>query len=460
MENNAQTNENVDLIRGEPEKAIKKLSVPAMLAMLFVAGYYLVDGIWIVGLGQAAIAGIGFLNPFFMIIIGISLGLSTGIASSISRFIGAKDHNSANMSATHSILILIIVSIVLTILLFFLQKPLLIFLGASGESLKEGLNYGTPLFLGLSGLIFLIGLTGILRGEGDMKRPMYIIGSAAILNTILDPIFIYTMNLGSAGASIATIFSSIVASIVMIYWILIKKDTYIDINFKNFKIDSKITFDILKVAIPSSMEMIIQNIALSMYLIFISMLGGDYGVAVFSSAQRLYSFATVPENAIGATVTTVAGSAFGAKNGDYISRSHLYGSKMSLIFGIIFLIIYILFANPLASILAFTPETSHLIGGIATFLQVGTLSLPLVGIGLASSYFYQGIGKGTTSLAWTILREIIITNVFIYVFGILLGWGLIGVWAGLTVGKSIAGILNFLFARYTVKKINENINVT
>ena len=453
MENNAQTNENIDLIRGEPEKAIKKLSVPTMLAMLFVAGYYLVDGIWIVGLGQAAIAGIGFLNPFFMILLGISLGLSTGAASSISRFIGAKDHNGANISAMHSILILIIVSIILTLLLFFLQKHLLILLGASGASLNEGLKYGTPLFLGLTVLVFTIGLTGILRGEGDMKRPMYGIGFAVILNTILDPIFIYTLNLGSAGASIATVFSCFIALTVMLYWIFIKKDTYVDVNFKNFKFDSEISFDILKVAIPSSMEMIIQNIALSMYLIFISMIGGDYGVAVFSSAQRLYTFATLPINAIGTTVTTVSGSAFGARNEDYLSRSHLYGSKISLILATLFLIIFILFANPMASILAFTPETSHLIGGIAGFLQIGTLCLPFISIGLASSYFYQGIGKGTTSLTWTIIREIICTNVFIYVFGILLGWGLIGVWAGLSVGKSIASVLNFLFVRHMIKSL-------
>ena len=460
MEDTTQTKENIDLIRGEPEKAIKKLSVPTILAMIFVAGYYLVDGLWVVGLGQSAIAGIGFINPFFMIILGISLGLSNGLASSISRFIGAKNHNGANMAAMHSILILIIVSIILTITLFFLQKPLLIFFGASGESLNEGLKYGTPLFLGSFGLIVTIGLTGLMRGEGEMKRAMYVIGSVVILNIILDPIFIYTLNLGSAGASIATVFSTFIALIVMVYWILIKKDTYTKINFKNFKIDREIIFDILKVGIPSSMDMILQNIALGMYLIFISMLGGEYGIAVFSSAQRLYTFATLPINAIGVTVTTVSGSAFGAKNGDYISRSHLYGSKISMIVGMIFLIIFIIFANPLASMLAFTPETSQLLGGIASFLQIGTLCLPLTSIGIASSYFYQGIGKGTASLGWTIMREIISTNVLIYVFGILLGWGLMGVWAGLAAGRSIAGIFNFLFARYTIKNINENLNAT
>lgn len=458
MENDVQTNENIDLLRGEPEKAIKKLAIPMILAMLFIAAYYIVDGMWIVGLGQAAIAGIGFVNPFFMIIVGISMGLSTGASSSVSRFVGAGDHKGASSSAMHSILILIIASVIITILLFFLQKPLLIIFGASGESLSEGLKYGTPLFLGSIGLIFSYGMTGILQGEGDMKRPMYLMGIAVILNAILDPVFIYTLNLGSAGASIATVFSCSIAMIVMLYLIFIKKDTYVDINFKNFKFDSDMAFDILKVGIPSSMEMILQNVALTLYLIFISTLGGDYGVAVFSSAQRLYSFAILPINAIGSTITTVSGSAFGAKNGDYVSRSHLYGSKMSGIFAIVFLVVFVLFSNQLATILAFTPETSHLTAGIASFLQIVGLSLPFASLGISSSYFYRGIGKGTTSLAWTIIREVISTNVLIYVFGVLLGGGLIGVWVGLAAGRSVGGILNFSFARYTIKKIRESVD--
>lgn len=169
--------------------------------------------------------------------------------------------------------------------------------------------------------MFSNGASGILRGEGDMKRAMYAMIVSVGLNTVLDPIFIYILNFGSAGAGIATVISSLISAIVILYWILIKKDTYVDVNLKNFKFDSKIAYDILKVGIPASMDMILLSVALSMYLIFISMLGGEYGVAVFSSGQRLYFFAIMPLSAIGTAITAVSGSAFGAKNGDYLSRS-------------------------------------------------------------------------------------------------------------------------------------------
>ena len=453
MSNESKTNRNVELMRGEPEIAIKKLAIPLIISMLITASYNIIDGIWVVGLGQEAIAGIGFVNPIFMILVGVSMGLGAGATSSISRFIGAHNHEGANSSAIHTIVILLIASILLTVILLALQEPLLILFGASGEALSEGLKYGTPLFLGLIGFMYANGASGILRGEGDMKRAMYAMIVSVGLNTILDPIFIYTLNFGSAGASIATVISSLISAAVILYWLLVKKDTYVDISMKDFRFDSKITFDILKVGIPASMDMILFSVALSMYLIFISMLGGDYGVAVFSTGQRLYFFAIMPLSAIGTAITAVTGSAFGARNGDYISRSHIYGSKISILFGTFVLIIFILFATPLATMFAYTPETSHLIPGIVSFLQIATLCLPLAGAGMASSYFYQGIGKGTLSLTWTVIREIIFTNLLIYIFGIVLGWGLIGVWMGLAAGRSLAGILNFLFARYTVKKI-------
>ena len=99
-----------------------------------------------------------------------------------------------------------------------------------------------------------------------MKRAMYAMIVSVVLNFILDPLFIYVLNLGSAGASLATIVSSVGSACVIMYWILIKKDTYVDVTFKNFKFESEIAGDILKVGIPSSLDMLMMSIAMSLYL--------------------------------------------------------------------------------------------------------------------------------------------------------------------------------------------------
>ena len=451
-------NKNVELMRGEPEIAVRKLAIPIMISMLLTASYNIVDGIWVAGLGQAAIAGIGFVTPIFMILNGFSVGLGNGATSSISRSVGAKNRERASKSAAHSLLIFLAASIVLTVTLLIIQEPVLKTYGASDQSLTEALKYGTPMFLGLFAFMFANGGSGILRGEGDMKRAMYAMIVSVALNFILDPIFIYVLNLGSAGASLATIVSSLGAAIVIIYWILIKKDTYVNVTFKGFKFDSEIARDILKVGIPASLDMFVMSIAMSFYLMFISSVGGEYGIAAFTSGQRLYLFGIMPLTAIASAVAAVSGSAFGARNWDYLSRTHIYGTKFAMLVSIVILLILVIFAPQLSMIFAYTPETAPLIPEITSFLRIASFGLLLVGIGMPSSFFYQGIGRGTTSLAWTIIRELVFTVGFTYLFGIVLNWGLTGIWVGLAVGRIIASILNFTYARYTIRKLKSVLN--
>ena len=451
-------NKNVELMRGEPEIAVRKLAIPIMISMLLTASYNIVDGIWVAGLGQAAIAGIGFVTPIFMVLNGFSVGLGNGATSSISRSVGAKNRERASKAAAHSLLIFLVASIVLTVTLLIIQESLLKTYGASGQSLTEAIKYGTPLFLGLFAFMFANGGSGILRGEGDMKRAMYAMIVSVALNFILDPIFIYVLNLGSAGASLATIVSSLGAAIVIIYWILIKKDTYVNVTFKGFKFDSEIARDILKVGIPASLDMFVMSIAMSFYLMFISSVGGEYGIAAFTSGQRLYLFGIMPLTAIASAVAAVSGSAFGARNWDYLSRTHTYGTKFAMLVSIVILLILVIFAPQLSMIFAYTPETASLIPEITSFLRIASFGLLLVGIGMPSSFFYQGIGRGTTSLAWTIIRELILTVGFTYLFGIVLNWGLTGIWVGLAIGRIIASILNFTYARYTIRKLKSVLN--
>lgn len=446
-------NKNVELMRGEPEIAVKKLAIPIMISMLLTASYNIVDGIWVAGLGQAAIAGIGFVTPIFMVLNGFSVGLGNGATSSISRAVGARNHEGASKSATHSILIFLMASIVLTLTFLVILEPLLISYGASGQSLIEGMKYGTPLFLGLFAFMFSNGGSGILRGEGDMKRAMYAIIVSVILNFILDPLFIYVLNLGSAGASLATITSSIGSACVIMYWILIKKDTYVDVNLRDFKFESKIAKDILKVGIPASLDMLVMSVAMSFYLMFISSVGGEYGIAAFTSGQRLYLFGIMPLTAIGSAVAAVSGSAFGAKNWEYLSRTHIYGTKFAMQLALVIMFLLVVFAPQLSLIFAYTPETAPLVPEITNFLRIASFGLLLVGIGMPSSFFYQGIGRGTTSLCWTIIRELILTISFTYLFGIVFNWGLTGIWTGLATGRIIASILNFTYARYTIGKL-------
>ncbi len=126
---------------------------------------------------------------------------------------------------------------------------------------------------------------------------------------------------------------------------------------------------------------------------------------------------------------------------------------MGLTLGTVITLILVVFAPQLATIFAYTPETAQLVPGITTFLRFVCPCLILTGMGIPSSFFYQGIGKGFYSLMFTILREIIFVVPLIQLFVFEFHWHLISIWLGLCLGRSIASVINFAFARFEIRRI-------
>ena len=243
--------EGVNLLCGNPKEAVKKLSLPLMLSMMIISLYNIIDSFWVAGLGADQLAAIGFVIPLEFLIISVGTSLGAGITSVVSKYIGQNNEQMADNSATHSVILSIIVSIIVTIIFTLFMKELLICMGARGLALNYALEYAHIYFVGSIFVVMPNVLYGLLRSEGDNKRTMYVMVLCAIVNMILDPLFIYTLNMGMFGAALSTVISLIIVLMVIIYWIYIKKDTYLKPTASNFNYDGEIFKDILKVAIPS-----------------------------------------------------------------------------------------------------------------------------------------------------------------------------------------------------------------
>ena len=253
-----QSNDNsksVDTMLGNPKKALISMSIPLIISLLITSFYNLIDAAWVSGLGADALAGVGFFTPVFMILVGFGNGLGSGAAFAISKYIGEENKIKADNASIHSILIDIILSIIITILLLIFLNPILSLMGA-GQTIGYATDYGVIILAGSIFIILSNALYGIFRGEGDTKRSMYAMIASAILNMILDPIFIYTLKLGVKGAAIATLISAIFVILILIYWFYIKKDTYLKPNLSNFKYEKGISTDIVKVGIPASIQLL------------------------------------------------------------------------------------------------------------------------------------------------------------------------------------------------------------
>ena len=233
-------NENVEMITGDPKKAINKLSLPIIASMFLIFVNNIIDSIWVAGLGTEPLAALGYITPLFLILVGFGNGLGAGGNSLISRYIGAEDKHSANNAAIHNLILSVIVSIVITVMFLAFLEPALKMMGASSV-LSYAMDYGIIIFSCTIALLMPPIVGGAFRAEGDIKRATLPIAIAAIINMILDPIFIYTLNMGMFGAALSTIISLAIVLIIMIYWIYIKRDTYLKPALSKFQLNNQRT---------------------------------------------------------------------------------------------------------------------------------------------------------------------------------------------------------------------------
>ena len=247
--------EGVDSILGNPKTALWKMSIPLIISLFITSLYSVIDAIWVSGLGADALAGVGFVSPVFIALMGIGNGLGAGSASALSKYIGENNKGKADNGAIHTIFITVIISIITTAILLIFLRDILLAMGA-GNTINYAMDYGVILSVGSILVILSNSLYGVLRGEGDANRTMYAMLFSSIFNMILDPIFIYGLNLGVRGAAIATLISLLIVNFILFYWFYIKKDTYLEPFLSNYKFNKGISLDILKVGLPASLELI------------------------------------------------------------------------------------------------------------------------------------------------------------------------------------------------------------
>ena len=285
MQGNDNSN-SVDVLLGNPKKALISMSIPLIISLLISSLYNLIDAAWVSGLGADALAGVGFFTPIFMILVGFGNGLGAGSAFAISKYIGEENKSKADNASIHSILIDIVISVILTAVLFVFLEPILNAMGAA-QTISYATDYGNIMIAGSILIILSNALYGIYRGEGDSKRPMYAMIASAVLNMILDPIFIYALNLGVKGAAIATLISAAFVILILSYWFYIKKDTYLNPILSNFDFKRDIGSDIVKVGIPASIQLLNNAFFAAVFSALLAFLGSTDSVAVYSTGWRI-----------------------------------------------------------------------------------------------------------------------------------------------------------------------------
>ncbi|WP_334100810.1 MATE family efflux transporter [Thermotoga petrophila] len=430
-----------------------KLSIPMMLAMLVQTIYNLADGIWVAGLGPYALAAIGLFFPIFMVIISLAAGIGVGASSVVSQKIGERDKEGADTAASVSILFSIVIGFLSIAVILPFISDILIFAGAQGETLRLALEYSVILVYFIPLIMFNNVANGVFRGEGDAKRAMVAITIGSLLNIGLDPVFIYVFGMGVRGAAYATVVSIAVSSLLIAYWMFFKKDTYVSFRLKW---DGEILKRILKIGIPASLAQASMSVAIYVLNVFAVRAGGDYGVAVFTSAWRVINFGTVPLIGMAMAVTSVTGAAFGERNGEKLETAHLYAVKLGFFVGLAVMFTILIFAPYIARLFTYSQEGEKLYSDLVKALRILSLFLPGVPFGMFTSSMFQGVGQGLKSLIVTIMRTVIMQVVFSWLFVFVLRIGLVGVWWGIVLGNATSAFITFNWGRFTVKHLKRD----
>ena len=450
MEHTNQKKPPLQLFIDNPSKSMWNLAIPIMAGMGIQTLYTIIDMIFIGRLGGNAIAAVAFNMPIFFFVMGLSFGLGNGVTASIARFIGADDKVNADNSAEHAVAIAFLISAVLTSVGLIYGKDILILMGCTQEVLPLAWDYLRVSCYGISFGVFSGFFRSILAGEGEMKLPMIVAGLGTVLNTILDPIFIFYLDYGVTGAAWATTISQIIVFCIFIYMLFIKHRTYIRFKLKDFSPSSFIIYDIIKVGIPVSMSMVVMAIG---QLVFNRLLVNysTNAVAAYQIGGRIDMLVFLPIFGIASALTTMVGMFYGANEINKIKFISSYGIRSSLIITSICSALLYIFAPPVISIFTSDPTIQKI---SIDYLRIISLLFPFISIGLTIGRILQGLGQGMPSLIITTIRVIGVAGPLAYYFTFIQNKPVEWIWYSMFISGIFATIISIVWVTITFKKLS------
>jgi putative MATE family efflux protein len=442
----------VKILLGDPKKAIVKLALPMIFAMVLSSIYNVVDRFWVSGLGQDALSATGYYFPLMLFVIAFATGLGVGGGASVSQFIGARRPERASSAALHTLVLSVILAAVFTLPLILFSRQIFTVLGAR-SALDDAMAYGNIMFGGTIFLFFTSIAAALLRGEGSATKSMISIASGALLNVGLDPLFIYGFKMGVAGAAWASVLSMALSSLPLVYWLFIEKKSYLRFKFRGFRFEGGIISHIAAVGVPAVLMQGAMAVQMFLITMILAAIGKDRAVAVFTAGWTVVQIAIMALIGMGTAVTSTAAAAFGAREYGKLAVINGYAFKVGLVIACGIALLTALGAPLIALLFAWSPETRALAPDITAFLQIIWIFYPATAGGLLSSALFQGVRKGSYSLVITIFRTIVFAVPFAFVMGIALGWGATGVYAGLIAASWFSSLIAFFWARAHVRKL-------
>jgi putative MATE family efflux protein len=444
----------VNLLEDPVSPTLKKMTIPMIYGMVLLMSFNLVDTFFVSLLGTQPLAAISFTFPITFTVISLTIGLGIGTSAVIAKMLGKGDLVSAKNSATASFYLSALVVGILSFIGYIFIDEVFSLLGASPELLVLIHQYMDIWYLGS---IFLIGPmigNSILRASGDTKTPSIIMGSAGLINAILDPIFIFGFGpipaLGIEGAAWAT-FISWVFGLTFVLHLLINKKQLIHTHLLPLKELQSSCRQILQIGLPAAGANMLTPIAGAILTAIVATFG-DSAVAAFGVGTRIESIACLVLLALSMTLPPFISQNFGAGHMHRVEQAYRSTIKFVMFWQVLIYIVLVLAAPAIASVFANEKEVADI---IVLFIWILPLGYGLQGVVILTNSSFNALHKPMVALALSIIRLFVCYVPLSYLGSLF--WGLEGFFIGACIGNVLMAMISY---KIFTKQFTANTNDT
>ena len=418
-------------------KLLRQLAVPTVIAQLVNMLYNIVDRIYIghiPGNGDLALTGVGVCLPLILIVSAFAALVASGGAPRASIYMGKQDHATAEKILGGCFALQLIVSAVLTAVLLLWNRPLLLTFGASENTIDYAATYMSVYAIGTVFVQLTLGMNAFITAQGFAQIGMRTVLIGAVANIVLDPLFIFALNMGVRGAALATIISQCL-SCVWVLRFLTGPKTMLRLKKENIRIAPAL---VLPCVALGSATFIMQASESVISMCFNSSLlkyGGDIAVGAMTILSSVMQFAMLPLQGIGQGAQPIISYNYGARNTERVRRTFWLLLRVSLCYSVLLWAIIQLFPGVFARM--FTPK-AELIDFTVTALRIYCGALFLFGIQIACQMAFVSIGAAGCSIIVAVLRKFVLLLPLIYLMPCLMADKTMAVYTAEPVADAIA----------------------
>lgn len=402
---------NIDMTSGTIWKQLLDFSLPLLIGYLFQQLYNTVDAV-VVGnyVGKEALAAVGTTGNVINAVVGFFMGLSTGAGVVVSHYFGAKDDAGLHDTVHTTMLLTFLSSLVATALGIVLVPTMLAITKTPADVYPLSDTYLTIYFAGLPGLMIYNMGSGLLRSVGDTRRPLYFLIFSALVNTVLDLLFVAVLGMGVAGVAWATIIAEALSAILVLIVLSRSREAY-RLCFRDLKMDWTIVKKILKIGVPAGVQAAIISFSNAFVQSYINVFGSDI-MAGYSSYSKLDQFIGLPLQALSMASTTFVGQNVGASNPARAKAGIRVSMILGLIMTAVLIIPVVVFAN--ASVSLFNSDENVVYWG-ARFLRYVSPFYLLCCINNILTGAIRGAGESRVPMLITIGSFVVFRQIYLFI---------------------------------------------